>query len=40
MQLSGVLIVDVDADTDVQVFWSILRGNNPGVTITYTVSEI
>ena len=40
VQLSGVLIVDVDANTDVQVFWSIFGGDNRGVNITYTVSEI
>ena len=38
-QLSGTLLVDVVADDEVQVFWSIFGGNNTGVSISYTVSN-
>ena len=37
-QLSGVLLVDVEAKENVEVFWSILFPMDVGVNLTYTVS--
>ena len=40
-QLSGTLVVDVEAKTDsIEVFWSIFNGANSGVNITYEVSQL
>ena len=36
----GTLLVDVEAKSDVQVFWSNLGPANSGVSIIYTVSTI
>jgi len=38
-QLSGTLLVDVEADDDVKVYWSIFGGDNIGVSISYIVSN-
>lgn len=38
-RLNGTLVVDVDAKTDVDVFWFIFNGDN-NIVINFTVSVI